>query len=266
MIEAPNLIKIPEVRHGFFTRVGGFSSGIYATMNCGLGSNDDPGHILRNREIVATSLGLLPHELVTSYQHHSADVITVTQAWGTTGLPKGDAMVTDRPHIAIAVTTADCVPVLLADRRGRVVGAAHAGWRGAIGGVTDNVVTAMEALGARREDISAAVGPAISGAVYEVGTELRDAFLKSDPANETFFQAGPRPDHYLFDLPAYVEKRLSDIGVGSVERIDRCTYRDEDHFYSFRRSTHRQEGDYGRQLSAITLGPQVFVGQDRPPS
>jgi YfiH family protein len=263
MIEARNLIKIPEVRHGFFTRIGGFSSGIYATMNCGLGSKDDPGQVLRNREIVATSLGLLADELVTSYQHHSADVITVTEPWGTSGLPRGDAMVTDRPHIAIAVTTADCVPVLLADRRGRVIGAAHAGWRGAIGGVTDNVIAAMEALGARRAEISVAVGPAISGAVYEVGAELKDQFMASSPANEVFFQAGPRPDHYLFDLPAYVEKRLTDSGVGSVERIDRCTYRDADHFYSFRRSTHRGEGDSGRQLSAITLGPQVFVGQQR---
>ncbi|MGF7161757.1 hypothetical protein FHS85_003398 [Rhodoligotrophos appendicifer] len=261
MIEAKNLIKIPEVRHGFFTRIGGFSSGIYATMNCGLGSQDDPSLVLRNREIVATSLGLLPHELITSYQHHSADVITVTRAWGTSGLPKGDAMVTDRPHIAIAVTTADCVPVLFADRRGRVIGAAHAGWRGALAGITSNTILAMERLGARREDIVAAVGPAISGAVYEVGRELRDAFLARDRANEPFFSEASRPDHFLLDLPAYVEAQLIGEGIGSVDRIDRCTYRDEDHFYSYRRATHRGESDYGRQLSAITLGPEVFVGQ-----
>ena len=260
MIEAKNLIKIPEIRHGFFTRVGGFSKGIYATLNCGLGSADEPEIVLRNREIVATSLGLLPHELITCYQHHSADVITVTEAWGTTGLPKGDAMVTDQPHIAIAVTTADCVPVLFADQRGKVVGAAHAGWKGALSGVTDNTISAMEGLGAKRGEICAAVGPAISGRSYEVGPERYQAFIEDDAENARFFRRSGREGHYMLDLPAYVENRLAKAGIGSVERIDRCTYQDEEHFYSFRRSTHRGEPDYGRQLSAITLGPERFVG------
>ncbi|WP_137389728.1 peptidoglycan editing factor PgeF [Rhodoligotrophos defluvii] len=264
MIEAKNLVKIPEIRHGFFTRIGGFSKGIYATMNCGLGSGDDRETVLRNREIVATSLGLLPHELITAYQHHSADVITVTEPWGTTGLPRGDALVTNRPHIALAVTTADCVPVLFADRGGRVVGAAHAGWQGALNGVTDNTIDAMIALGARREDICAAVGPAISGKSYEVGPERYQAFVDASAENARFFRQSGRDGHHMLDLPAYVEDRLRRAGIASVERIDRCTYRDEEHFYSFRRATHRGEPDYGRQLSAITLGPQVFVGQDRP--
>jgi len=262
MIEAKNLSKIPEVRHGFFTRIGGFSKGIYSSLNCGLGSQDDPKLVLRNREIVATSLGLLPQELVTCYQHHSANVIHVTRAWGTSGLPKGDAMVTDRPHIAIAVSTADCVPVLFADRHGKVVGATHAGWRGALDGITDNTIAAMEKLGAKREDIWAAIGPAISGAAYEVGPERFAEFVAKDAANEQFFRPSQRQGHYMLDLPAYVENRLRQAGLQSIERIGRCTYQDEDHFFSFRRATHRGEPDYGRQLSAITLGPDKFIGQE----
>lgn len=262
MIEAKNLSKIPEIRHGFFTRIGGFSKGIYSSLNCGLGSEDDTSLVMRNREVVATSLGLLPQELVTSYQHHSAHVIPVTRAWGTSGLPKGDAMVTDRPHIAIAVSTADCVPVLFADRRGRVVGAAHAGWRGAVDGITDNTVLAMEQLGAERDDICAAIGPAISGTAYEVGPERHAEFISRDKANEQYFRPSGQPGHFMLDLPAYVENRLRQFGVKSVERIARCTYQDEEHFFSYRRMTHRGEADYGRHLSAITLGPDTFVGQD----
>lgn len=259
MIEAKNLSRIPEIRHGFFTRVGGFSKGIYRALNCGFGSGDDADLVARNREIVTTSLGLVPHELVTVHQCHGTDVAVAREHWRWDEAPKADGLVSDRPHIAIAVATADCVPVLFADWKHQVVGAAHAGWRGALAGITDAVLAEMERLGARRDTTFAAVGPAISGAVYEVGPEVRSAFVEADAGNERFFRPSEREGHAMFDLPGYVVGRVRAGGLASVEHVDRCTYGEEEYFFSYRRATHRGEPDYGRQLSAITLGPEVFI-------
>lgn len=259
MIEANNLSRIPEIRHGFFTRIGGFSKGIYWALNCGFGSSDDPEHVARNREIVTTSLGLVPEELVTVNQCHGTDVAVAREPWRWSDAPKADGLVTDCPHIAIAVATADCVPVLFADWKHQVIGAAHAGWRGALAGITDAVLAEMEKLGARRESTFAAVGPAISADAYEVGPEVRDAFVKADAANERHFRPSERDGHAMFDLPGYVAQRVRAAGIASLDHIARCTYADEEHFFSYRRATHRGEPDYGRQLSAITLGPEVFI-------
>lgn len=258
MIEAHNLIKIPEVRHGFFTREGGYSSGDYAGLNCIFGTGDDPDVVKRNRGHIATALGLEADRLVTPYQHHSADVVTVTQPWAREDAPKADGLVSATPGIAIGITTADCAPVLFADMKSNVIAAAHAGWRGALSGITDQVVVEMERLGAHRQSIAAAVGPTISGANYEVGPEFHEQFLEADSANARFFRPSPRDGHLMFDLPAYLENRLNAAGLGSVERTGECTYVDDVRFYSYRRATHRGETTYGGQISAITLGPDGF--------
>ena len=259
MIEASNLSLIPDIRHGFFTRIGGFSSGVYKALNGSTGSDDDPALVARNREIVTTSLGLQPHELVSPNQCHGKTVITVGDPWEDRDAPQADGLVTDRRHIAIAVTTADCVPVVLADRERPVIGVAHAGWRGALAGIIESVLGAMEALGARRETIFAAVGPAISAAAYEVGPELRAAFIEDDEESRRFFTPAKRAGYAMFDLPGCVVAKLRNGGVGSPEHIDRCTYTREDEFFSHRRSTHRGESQCGNQISAITLGPRAFI-------
>jgi YfiH family protein len=253
MIEAESLTRIATIRHGFFTRRGGSSAGIYATLNCGMGSADDRTAVLRNRQVVARSLGVAPERLVSAYQVHSAEVLHAAEPWAWAEAPRVDGLVTERPGLAIAVSTADCAPVLFADVSAAVIGAAHAGWRGALAGITDATLAVMERLGARRERIAAAIGPTISGTRYEVGAELRAAFLAAESRNDSFFRPAPRGGHFLFDLSAYLEARLKTQGVGSVERIERCTYRDEETFFSYRRATHRGEPDYGRQLSAIAI-------------
>lgn len=258
MIEAHNLIRIPDVRHGFFTREGGYSTGDYAGLNCIFGTGDDPETVKRNRRHVATALGIGADRLVTPYQHHSADVVAVTIPWAREDAPKADGLVSAAPGIAIGISTADCAPVLFADKQANVIGASHAGWRGALSGVTDRVVIEMERLGARREAISAAVGPCISGANYEVGAEFHAQFLADDKDNERFFKPSIREGHMMFDLPAYLVQRLCAAGVGSVECTGQCTYADEQRFYSYRRATHRGETTYGGQISAITLGPDAF--------
>jgi len=259
MIEAHNLIKIPEVRHGFFTREGGYSTGDYAGLNCIFGTGDDPEIVQRNRRHIATALGLDADRLVTPYQHHSADVVAVMQPWTRADAPKADGLVSATPGIAIGITTADCAPVLFADAKENVIGASHAGWRGAIAGVTDQVVVEMERLGARRETIAAAVGPTISAANYEVGAEFHEQFLDADSDNARFFQPSARDGHFMFDLPAYLEHRLAAAELGSVQRTGQCTYADDQMFYSYRRATHRGEATYGGQISAITLGPDAFM-------
>lgn len=259
MIEAHNLSRIADVRHGFFTRRGGHSTGIYASLNCGPGSADDPEAVARNRLHVATALGLTPDNLLTVYQIHSPTVLTVTAPWPGDDRPKADAMVTDRPGFGLGILTADCAPVLFADGEAGVIGAAHSGWRGALGGVCEATIDAMTALGARTDRIVAAIGPAISQANYEVGAEFLEAFLDDDPANDRFFQPSAREDHHMFDLPGYVAHRLDRAGIASIETIGRCTYAEPEEFYSYRRSTHRTEPDYGRQISAITLGPDAFL-------
>lgn len=238
-------------RHGFFTRRGGASSGIFAGLNCGEGSSDQAEVVTLNRTRVAGAMGVRPERLVTVHQVHSAEVATV-EAPPNGARPRADALVTSTPGIAIAVLTADCAPVLLADPEAGVIGAAHAGWRGALSGILGNVVDAMVALGADRESIAAVVGPTISQAAYEVGPEFLDTFLAEDPHNGRFF-AGGKGDRVHFDLPGYVLHRLREAGVGHAEWIRMCTYSDPERFYSYRRSRHDGNADYGRLISAIVL-------------
>lgn len=237
-------------RHGFFTRKGGASSGIFAGLNCGTGSSDQAEIVAINRTRVAEAMGVTPDALVTVNQVHSPDVVTVTGPLADR--PRADAMVTAMPGLALAVLTADCQPVLFADAQAGVIGAAHAGWRGALDGVLEATVAAMEALGARREAISAVIGPCISQAAYEVGPEFLDAFRDDDPANTRFFANGAG-DRLLFDLPGFGLHRLRTAGVGQAEWVRHCTYRDSERFYSFRRTTHSGEADYGRLISVIRL-------------
>lgn len=237
-------------RHGFFTRKGGASSGIFAGLNCGTGSSDQAEIVAINRTRVAEAMGVTPDALVTVNQVHSPDVVTVTGPLADR--PRADAMVTAMPGLALAVLTADCQPVLFADAQAGVIGAAHAGWRGALDGVLEATVAAMEALGARREAISAVIGPCISQAAYEVGPEFLDAFRDDDPANTRFFANGAG-DRLLFDLPGFGLHRLRTAGVGRAEWVRHCTYRDSERFYSFRRTTHSGEADYGRLISVIRL-------------
>lgn len=237
-------------RHGFFTRRGGASSGIFQGLNCGPGSSDLADAVEINRARVAAYLEVPPDHLVTVHQVHSADVIPVTGPLAIS--PRADAMVTATPGVALAVLTADCQPVLFADPQAGVIGAAHAGWRGAQAGVLEATLDAMEVLGAARARIRAAIGPTISQAAYEVGPEFVQAFLDDDPDYARFFAQGAG-DRALFDLPAYGLARLRAAGVAQAEWTRHCTYADEARFFSFRRATHRGEADYGRLISAIRL-------------
>lgn len=254
MITAPSLDALDRVAHGFFTRQGGVSTGIYASLNIGLGSDDDRANVLENRARVAARLDLPAERFVTPYQHHSADVLTVSRApWPGGEAPKGDAIVTDRPGILLGVATADCGPVLFADNDAGVVGAAHAGWRGALNGVLDATLDAMEKLGAKRERIHAILGPTISAKAYEVGSEFVARFEDAAPDNGRYFTPSDRPGHAMFDLPAYIVARLEKAGAGHALNLGLCTYADEDRFFSYRRTTHRGEPDYGRLVSAIAI-------------
>ncbi len=237
-------------RHGFFTRKGGASSGIFAGLNCGAGSSDQAEIVAINRARVAEAMGVTPETLVTVNQVHSPDVVTVTGP--LEGKPRADAMVSATPGLALAILTADCQPVLFSDPDAGVIGAAHAGWRGALDGVLEATIDAMETLGARRDRISAVIGPCISQAAYEVGPEFLDAFAADDPANLRYFANG-KGDRMLFNLPGFGLHRLRRAGVGQAEWIGHCTYRDSDRFYSFRRTTHAGEADYGRLISVIRL-------------
>ncbi len=245
----------PGIRHAFFTRAGGVSTGVYASLNAGVGSNDDPTLVAENRARMAAALGVGPGDLLSVYQIHSPDVVVAEAAWPADARPRADAIVTRVPGLAVAASTADCGPVLLADPEARVVAAAHAGWRGALSGVTDATIVAMERLGADRARIVAAIGPMIRQPNYEVGPDLMGRFLADDPANERFFRPSGRADHALFDLAGYVAARLARAGLAAVEDLGLCTYADPDRFYSYRRMTHLGESDYGRHLNAIGLLP-----------
>jgi polyphenol oxidase len=251
-ITHPFLASLPGIRHGFFTRQGGVSTGIYQSLNCGVGSDDTRAFIAENRERVSAALGLAPDRLTTPYQVHGKDVVTVTTVWDAGQGPKADALVTDRPGIALGVGTADCGPTLFADAEAAVIAAAHSGWKGALAGVLDSTLAAMEDLGAKRQRIVAVLGPMISQENYEVGPELLAQFVEADEDNAGFFKPSPRPGHSLFDLPAYILARLAKAGIKATS-IGLCTYADEHRFYSYRRATHMGEADYGRLLSAITL-------------
>jgi polyphenol oxidase len=252
-IEAPALAGLTGIRHAFFTRGGGVSPGIYASLNAGVGSNDDPQHVAANRARMAASLGVAPERFLTCYQIHSPDVVVADTPWSAQARPRADAIVTDRPGLAIGISTADCGPVLFADPQARIVGAAHAGWRGALAGVTDATIAAMERLGADRARIVAAIGPMIRQPNYEVGPDLMERFIAADPANRRFFVPSDREGHFMFDLAGYVAGRLAAAGIGAVEDLGACTYADPEQFYSYRRMTHRGEADYGRHINAIVL-------------
>ena len=250
-VEVIRAISLGRLPHGFLGRGGGISTGECAGLNVGYGSHDDPEAISRNRRLAIAAL-LQDAELATVHQVHSAEVVVADEAWAQEARPRADAMVTDTPNLLLGILTADCAPVLFADHEAVVVGAAHAGWRGALAGVTDATIEAMERLGARREHIHAAVGPCIAQPSYEVDQAFRARFLDADGDNERFFVAGPtgRPH---FDLEAYVIHRLIAAGIDEVEALNLDTYADADRFFSYRRSTHRGEADYGRQLSAIAI-------------
>lgn len=237
-------------RHGFFTRKGGASSGIFAGLNCGTGSSDQTEIVAINRARVAEAMGVGPEALVTVHQVHSARAIQVTGPMSIR--PEADALVTATPGVLLSVLTADCQPVLFSDPQAQVIGAAHAGWRGAVDGVLEATLDAMEALGARRQQISAVIGPTISQSAYEVGPEFFDRFRAEDEASTRFFANGTG-DRMLFDLPGYGLYRLREAGVGHAEWTGHCTYRDPARFYSFRRTTHAGEADYGRLISTIRL-------------
>ena len=243
---------LDDIPHGFLGRRGGVSQGLVAGLNCGLGSGDDPAAIDRNRALAAAAV--LPGAALTGvYQIHSATCVTVDQPWSNAARPQADALVTARPGVLLAILTADCAPVLLADRETGVVGAAHAGWKGALAGVTDQCIAAMEALGARRARITAAIGPCIAQASYEVDQAFADRFAAADPRTAQFFAPG-RPGHWQFDLEGYVAGRLEQAEIGAVERLGLDTLSQPSRFYSYRRATHRGEPAYGRQISLIGLG------------
>lgn len=248
-VEVIRARALDGVAHGFLGRRGGVSTGDYTGLNVGIGSDDDADAVAENRRL-ATDAVLPGARLVTLYQTHSADVVRALT--GFDDRPPGDALVTDRPGLALGILTADCTPVLLADREAGIVGAAHAGWKGAIGGVTDSAIAAMEKLGAKRERIAAAIGPCIARASYEVDDGFAKRFEADDPANERFFAPG-KPGHHQFDLEAYVAHRLARAGLVKIEALGLDTYADEQRFFSFRRATHRGEPGYGRQISIIGL-------------
>lgn len=256
IVRSPTLSALAGVRHGWFTREGGVSEGIYAGLNTGLGSADDPAKVRENRARIAAAMGVPPDRLVSCYQVHSPDVVVVDHPWPPADNPKADALVTRVPDLAIAVSSADCGPVLFADAEAGVVGAAHSGWKGAFTGVLEATVDAMERLGARRSNIRAVVGPMISGRAYEVGPEFVARFRDAGEDLARWFRPSETPGHAWFDLPAYGVHRLTRAGVGSAEDLGLCTYADEARFYSYRRMTHRGEADYGRHLSAIALDPR----------
>jgi len=252
-IQAESLANLSDIRHGFFTRQGGVSTSLYASLNCGPGSSDDPAHVRENRARVANHLGAAESEVVTLYQFHSSIALAVEGQVPAINRPKADAIVTRTAGLAIGTLTADCAPVLFADPAARVVGAAHAGWRGATAGILEAAIAEMERLGGRRERILAAIGPSINQAAYEVGLEFKAALTVDTPENAGFFHLSEPTGRPHFDLPGYVESRLKAAGVTRVERQSPCTYANESNFFSFRRSQHLREIDYGRQISAIVV-------------
>jgi len=249
---AASLAGLPGIAHGFFGRAGGVSEGLYASLNCGLGSRDRQASVAANRARAAAAIGIAPQNLLTLYQIHSPEVVTVREAWSGQG-PEADGMVTRTPGIALGVLAADCTPILFADAAAGVIGACHAGWKGALAGVAEATVAAMRREGAR--DIAAAIGPTIRQPSYEVGAEFRDAFTARDASHARWFAPGKAADKFQFDLPGFLTARLGEAGVTRIEDLAVCTYADGGYF-SYRRTTHRGEPDYGRNLSAIALAPE----------
>ncbi|MBR9972988.1 peptidoglycan editing factor PgeF [Magnetospirillum sulfuroxidans] len=253
MITLSALNEIIRIRHGFFTREGGVSQGIYASLNCGPGSADDPKAVAENRARAMAMMELPPHALVTVQQAHTADVVTVTAPWTADARPVADAMVTTTPGLALGILTADCAPVLLADRKQGVIGAAHAGWKGAVGGVLENTIARMVELGAKPKNIVGAIGPCIGQRSYEVGPDFPAPFMAESADNADFFAPAARAGHFLFDLPGYVSRKLARSGLVDVTRVPADTCRDQTRFFSYRRTTLAGQPDYGRQVSVIVL-------------
>jgi polyphenol oxidase len=252
MLKANSLSALSGVRHAFFTRDGGVSDGIYASLNGGQGSDDAPDRVRENRARMAGALGVAPDRFITAYQIHSPDVIIAEEPWAHDARPRVDAIVTRVPGLGIGVSTADCGPILFADAEARVIGAAHAGWKGALTGVLEATITAMEGLGAQRGRIAAALGPMIRQPSYEVGPEFVARFRAADGGNARFFVPSARPDHAMFDLAGYIAARLERAGIDRIEDLAVCTYADS-RFFSYRRATHRADPDYGRHINAIAL-------------
>jgi polyphenol oxidase len=252
MLTSLLLSSAPGIRHAFFTREGGVSEGIYAGLNGGLGSNDAPERVQENRRRMAEMVGVAPSHFLSLHQVHSPDALVVTEPWSSPR-PKADAMVTKVPGISLGVTAADCAPVLLVDPRAQVIGAAHAGWKGALTGVLESTLDAMEGIGAHRDDVIVALGPMIRQRNYEVGMEFVERFEQADADNVRFFASASRNGHAMFDLGGFIHNRLTRAGVLMTEDLDLCTYADETSFYSYRRSVHRKEPDYGRHVHAIVL-------------
>jgi YfiH family protein len=251
-LASPLLSAIPGLRHAFFTREGGVSDGVYADLNGGLGSNDDPAKVAENRRRMAAQMGVAPARFLSVWQIHSPDAVVATGPWENASRPRADAMVTRSEGLSIGVTAADCGPILLVDPNARVIGAAHAGWKGALTGIVESTVEAMEKLGAERSGIVAAIGPLIRQHSYEVGGEFVERFIEADAENGVFFIPSTREGHAMFDLAGFIRMRLENAGVLMIDDIGVDTYSDE-RFYSYRRSVHRQEPDYGRHVHAIAL-------------
>ena len=253
-LELPLLSAIPGLRHAFFTREGGVSGGIYGSLNAGVGSNDDPADVEENRRRMAEALGVSPAHFLTLWQTHSPDVVVTSAPWQGGTRPRADAIVTRTEGLAIGATAADCGPILFVDPGARVIGAAHAGWKGALTGIVESTIDAMEKLGAERDGIVAAIGPLIRQHSYEVGSEFVERFIEADANNGLFFIPSARDGHSMFDLAGFIRLRLEKAGVLVIDDIGIDTYSDE-RFYSYRRSVHRKEPDYGRHVHSIVLLP-----------
>jgi YfiH family protein len=251
-ITAPDLAALPGIRHAFFTRQGGASQGIYASLNGGLGSQDDKAAIAENRRRMAEALAVAPDRLLSLYQVHSADVVVADGPWPG-DKPRADAMVTRMRGLALGVSSADCGPILFADAKAGVIGAAHSGWKGAFTGIGEATLAAMERLGARRNNVVAVLGPTIGPNAYEVGPEFVQRFEEADVAHRRFFAPSQRHGHAMFDLPAFIGAHLRAAGVGRFVDLGLCTYSDPERFFSYRMTTHKGEPDYGRLISAISL-------------
>jgi YfiH family protein len=249
---SPLLSAIPGLRHAFFTRDGGVSDGVYTSLNGGIGSNDDPVHVAENRRRMAEQMGVAPNHFLSVWQTHSPDVVVTSGPWRDGTRPLADAIVTRTEGLSIGATAADCGPILLADPKARVIGAAHAGWKGALTGILEATIDAMEKLGAERGGIAAAIGPLIRQHSYEVGGEFVERFIEADAENALFFIPAARERHSMFDLAGFIRMRLENAGVLMIDDIGVDTYSDE-RFYSYRRSVHRKEPDYGRHVHAIAL-------------
>jgi YfiH family protein len=249
---SPLLSAVPGLRHAFFSRDGGVSDGIYAGLNGGIGSNDDPAKVAENRRLMAEQMGVTTDHFLTLFQVHSPDAVVASAPWDTASRPRADAIVTRAEGLAIGVTAADCGPILFVDPNARVIGAAHAGWKGALTGIIESTVGAMEGLGAERAGIVAAIGPLIRQRSYEVGNEFVERFVEADAENTRFFLPASREGHAMFDLAGFIRMRLEDAGVLMIDDTGVDTYSDE-RFFSYRRSVHRNEPDYGRHVHAIVL-------------